>query len=228
MKIKPSYTKSSLILGFMFAILFTHLPVVYTLLYHNLTGAPTSVDGSIDVTETSPERSIVLDGKWEFYWNRLIVTDRHPDKKPDFLISVPDYWSGYTIDGNQLPAGGYGSYRLIIRGLDYSSPVTAFVPDFGSAYRIFIDGVLAAESGNVSKVSKEVITVPKSQIYPVKLSEKEEHEIVVEVATKRFSGLYKAPVLKDYSRAANGEDNSRHTVYPVRNSAVFIFYSDCH
>ena len=69
------HTKTYLILGLVFVILFTHLPVVYTLFYHDLTGAPTAVGGIMDVKTASPVSTVVLDGEWEFYWNRLIATD---------------------------------------------------------------------------------------------------------------------------------------------------------
>lgn len=90
MKNESRHTKASLVLGLIFAVLFTHLPVFYTLFYHDLTGAPEAVDGSMNVTMNSPVRTMILDGKWEFYWNRLIVTDRQQDYEPDFLIRVPD------------------------------------------------------------------------------------------------------------------------------------------
>jgi len=61
------HSKIYLVCGLVFVILFSHLPVLYTLLYHELTGAPTAVDGVMDVKTVSPARKIVLDGKWEFY-----------------------------------------------------------------------------------------------------------------------------------------------------------------
>jgi len=218
------HTKTYLILGLVFVILFTHLPVVYTLFYHDLTGAPTAVGGIMDVKTASPVSTVVLDGEWEFYWNRLIATDGQQDCKPDFLIDVPDYWCKYKIDGNWLPAGGFGSYRLILKGLDYTNSVTIYIPNFGSAYRVFIDGVLTAESGNISKDVNEIFTVPRAQIYPVALSKKETHDVVIEVASTRFSGLYMAPVLKDYGRTVR-EDSTRTGVrFILFGTVLFSFF----
>lgn len=210
------HTKVYLILGLVFVILSTHLPVVYTMLYHNLTGAPTAADGVIDLTMTSPARTTVLDGKWEFYWKRWIATNAQQDDKPDLLMNVPGYWSRYKLDGNWLPAGGFGSYRLVLKGFSHPSPVTVFIPDFGSAYRVFIDGVLTSESGYVSDDYAKVHTVPRPKLYPVTLSEEDTHEVVIEVATTRFSGLYITPVLKDYHRAVQ-ED-------AIRNGIRFILF----
>jgi len=208
---KSRNTKTYLVLGLIFVILFAHLPVVYTMFYHNLTGAPTAKSGNIDGALLSPSRTVVLDGSWEFYWNRLIATEPQQGVKPDFLIRVPDYWSKYKISGSSLPADGFASYRLLLRGLDYSRPVTVYIPDFGSAYRVFIDGVLTAESGIVSKNTKKIFTVPQAKLYPVTLSEDKAHEVVIEVATTRFSGLYMAPVLKDYDSTVRENSNRDST-----------------
>lgn len=221
---ESKHTKAYLILGLIFVILFTHLPVVYTLFYHNLTGAPTAEGGSIDVMPLSPARTIVLDGRWEFYWNRLISTEPQQDDKPDFLIRVPDYWSRYKIDGNWLPAGGLGSYRLTLHGLDYPRPVTVYMPDFGGAYRVFIDGVLAAESGIVSKDAKKIFTVPQARLYPVTLSAGESYEVVIETASTRFSGLYMAPVLKDYDRAVQEDSDRAGIRFILFGTVLFSFF----
>jgi len=98
----------------------------------------------MDLTGVSLSRTVVLDGKWEFYWKHLIADDGKENLQPDFFIDVPGYWSRYKMDGKWLPADGYASYRLILHGLSHPHPVTVFIPDFGSAYRVYIDGTLAA------------------------------------------------------------------------------------
>ncbi|AET69233.1 hypothetical protein Desor_3771 [Desulfosporosinus orientis DSM 765] len=222
---ESKHTKAYLISGLIFAILFSHLPVIYTLFYHNLTGAPTAAGGSINLTRLSPVRTIILDGKWEFYWNRLIVSEPQQDVKSDFLIRVPDYWSRYKIDGNRLPAGGFASYRLTLQGIDYPRPLTVYLPDFGGAYRVFIDGVLAAESGMVSKDTPKIFTVPQAKLYPVTLSAGEAHQVVIEAASTRFSGLYMAPVLKDYDRAVQ-EVSARDTIrFILFGTVLFSFFA---
>lgn len=220
---QSKYIRANLILGLIYVILFTHLPVVYTVFYHNLTDAPTAIDGSIYLNKLSPDQTIVLDGSWEFFWNRLIVTDPQQDVKPDFYIRVPDYWSKYKIGGNWLTAEGFASYRLILQGLEYEKPVTVYLPDFGSAYRVFIDGIMTAESGIVSKNIGKIYTQPKAKLYPVTLSPGEAHELVIEVATTRFSGLYMAPVLKDYDRTIQ-ESNVRNNIRFILFGTVLISF----
>jgi len=159
-----------------------------------------------------------------FYWKHLIITEGQGTQQPDFFIDVPGYWSRHKIDGMWLPANGYASYRLILHGLSHPYPVTVFIPDFGSAYRVFIDGMLAAESGRVSNDISGIHTVPKAKLYPVTLSDSEVHEVVIEVATTRFSGLYKAPVLKDYNQAIR-EDTIRNGIrFILFGTVVFSFF----
>lgn len=188
-----------LIMGLMLAVFFMNLPVVYTHLYHDLTGAPRALNGSMDLSSVSPaDGMIYLDGQWEFYWNRLIATEREQLSNPDMIIDVPDSWSNYIINGKHLSAGGCGSYKLTLTGMEYDKPIILYIPDFSGAYRVFIDGQLATESGTVSSNMNKIFTIPKADLYPVTLSEETTHEVVIEVATTRFSGLYMTPVLGDY------------------------------
>ena len=221
---RPKCTEVLLISGMLFVIVASHLPVAYTLFYHDLTGAPTAKDGNISLSENLSGQNVVLDGEWEFYWNRLIVTGSERDAAPDFLIRVPDYWSRYKMDGSYLPASGFASYRLLLKGLNSARPVTVYLPDFGSAYRVFLDGKLTAESGTVSTVASEVFTTTGVKLYPQTLSLGAEHEIVIETATTRFSGLYMAPVLKDYDSAIQ-EDSSRNSLRLILfGVALFSFF----
>lgn len=221
---KPGRTETLLILGMLFVLAISHLPVAYTLLYHNLSGAPTVKDGHIDFSGSPADGRIVLDGEWEFYWNRLLITDSRPGDTPDFLIHVPDYWSRYKLDGNYLPAGGFASYRLILEGLDVSQPVTVYLPDFGGAYRVFIDGKLTSESGMVSKNTAEVFTTTKANFYQAKLAAGQAHEIVIETATTRFSGLYMAPVMMSYESAVQGVAARNSLRLILFGMALFSFF----
>lgn len=221
---ESKYIKANLILGLVFVILLTHIPVVYTVFYHFFTDAPEAIDGSIDLKKLSPDRAIILDGNWEFFWNRLIVTDLQQEYKQDFFIRVPDYWSKYRIDGEWLPAEGFGSYRLTLKGLEYPKPITVYLPDFGCAYRVFIDGIMTAESGTVSKDVEEINTVPKAKIYPVTLSPGEDHELVIEVASTRFSGLYMAPVLKDHDQTIKENSDRTNIRFILFGTVLFSFF----
>jgi len=220
---KSKRTKIILITSLFFIIIISHLPVLYTYFYHSITGRPTANNGSIYLSKSHSNREIVLDGEWEFYWNQFIVTEPQQDIEPDFFIRVPDYWSRYQRKGQFLPAAGYASYRLVIKDLDISRPITAYIPDFGSAYRVFIDDRLVAQSGHISKDKSKIYTTPRAKLYSMRLSKAPEHELVIEVATTRFAGLYMAPVLEDYTSALHKNNNRNNLRLILFGTAIFSF-----
>lgn len=207
------------------AIIFMNLPAAYTYFYHDITGAPTAVNGNINLSAVSPaDGNIYLDGQWDFYWNRFIITEPEKLSNRDRLISVPDSWSKYKINKERLPAEGFGSYKLTLTGFKYDNSVAIFVPDFGEAYRVFIDGQLVAKSGTVSKYVDKIFTVPKADLYPITLSHTR-HEVVIEVSTTRFSGLYMTPILSDYSRTVNKNSFRNMIRFILFGIALFSFFN---
>lgn len=216
MKIGNNKRKIRIVCGLILIALAINLPVILTHFYHEITGAVTAVNGSIDLNKVNlSEERVYLDGKWEFYWKKLIKSS--PSKnKSSLYIHVPDEWSLHKIDGKKLTAYGYGSYRLILENLTYENPITVYIPDFAEAYRVYIDGRLTAESGVIARNVEEIFTTPKADLYPITLTKKGKHEVVIEVATTRFSGLYMTPVLGDYNKIVD-----KHT---IRNSVRFILF----
>ncbi len=194
-----------------------NLPVLHAHYYHQLTGAPRAEHGVIDLASNRLNRErVYLEGQWAFYWQRLIASQPASSVEPDLELLVPEEWSSYELAGANLPAGGYGSYQLTITGLQYAAPLSLSVPDFGGAYRAYVDGQLAAESGRLSTQLSQVFTSPRAQLYPVELSPGATHQVVIEVATTRFSGLYMTPVLDDYQRALQRNE--------VKNSARLVLF----
>jgi len=217
-------TEILLIAGMIFAIFASHLPVMYTSFYHELTGVSKSEAGKLHLPNGDNGKRTILDGEWEFYWNRLLVTENQHNVSPDLYLPVPDYWSRYQFNGNYLPANGYASYRLTLDGYSSSCPVTVYLPDFGSAYRVYIDRSLTSESGTVSKNQEDVFTTTDAQLYPITLSAAKEHQIVIEVATTRFSGLYMAPVLQSYDAADLQGSNRNNLRMILFGTVLFSFF----
>lgn len=214
---KNKHRELMLIGGLVLTIIVIFIPIIYTLAYHNFTGTPVARNGRMDLSTPSfGDKKTYMDGQWEFYWNRFIESEPEQLAKPDFIIEVPSEWSSYQLQGTHLPAKGYASYKLSLAKLAYDDEVTLFIPDFSGAYRIFIDGQLTAESGIISKDNQKIFTVPKAILYPVLLSEAPTHEVIIEVATTRFSGIYMTPILGDYKQIIK-ENN-------LRNSIRFILF----
>lgn len=224
--IKKKKNELFLIGSLVLTVFFINLPVVYTYFYHDITGDPKAFDGVIDLSYVDNiDKKIYLDGEWEFYWKHFIVSEREEFHNPDLIMKVPDEWSNYKINGEYLPAGGFASYRLNMIGIQHENNVSLFIPDFGGAYKVFIDGTLVAESGIVSKNIDKIFTVPKTNLYPLTLSAGLKHEVVIEVATKRFSGLYMTPILSNYHQTMS-ENNLRNAIrFILFGIALFCFLS---
>lgn len=217
-----------LIIGLVLSIMIIFLPVIYTRYYHELTGASLAVNGTLHVTSEYKNRQnhrIHLDGQWAFYWKQLLVTEPEPQDQPDLIMNVPDKWSRYPVDGQNLPTAGYGSYKLTLTGLAYDDAVSADIPDFGGAYRVFLDGRLAAQSGILSKDPGKVFTVPTVERYPVILNDGTVHEVIIEIATSRFSGLYMTPELNDFQQIMREESTRTAIRFILFGIALFSFIS---
>jgi len=221
-----NHRKTLLIIGLILFILVPVLPVVCTNFYHEITGAPEAANGSVDLTGVELTKDkLHLDGEWEFYWNKFLVTDDELGAIPDCIMKVPDEWSHYNIDGKALTAAGYASYKLTITKFTDEREVTIYMPDFGEAYRVFVDGKLTAESGVLSKNIDEIFTVPKAELYPVVLTPGSQHEVVIEVATTRFSGLYMSPILFDYDIVIKNNNFRNALRYILFGVVLFSFVS---
>lgn len=55
-----------LILGMIFSITVSHLPVLHSLLYHKLNPVPAAENASLTLSGIPSGKRIVLDGEWEF------------------------------------------------------------------------------------------------------------------------------------------------------------------
>lgn len=221
---KQKFVSFLLILGMLFSLIVSHIPVTLSLLYHKISDVPSAKKAVLPLSGIR-KKSIVLDGEWEFYWKQLLISDHIPDETESQLyIHVPGYWTRLQQDGKYLPADGFASYRLTLKDIPFDKPVTIYIPDFGSAYKVYIDGELTAESGIISKTPANVHTTTKVDLYPVSLSTSREHEVIIEVATTRFSGLYMAPVLTDYKSAMNNKSLRSNMRFLLFGISLFSFF----
>ena len=105
--------------------------------------------GSADLSgvDFSQGPLVALNGQWEFYWDRLLTPQDFSltSQQPDSLMKVPGVWS--TNAGTHYSKQGIASYRIT---LNYSSELTdpaLRVQNVANAYRLYINGRLAAEVG---------------------------------------------------------------------------------
>ncbi|MFW6233892.1 MAG: response regulator transcription factor [Spirochaetota bacterium] len=89
-----------------------------------------------------------LTGEWEFWWGQFVdpTSERLPE--PDGLISVPDVWNDWTYNGSRVGGQGFASYAQSVTLPPSTAELALFVPPASTAYRLYVDGELVAQSGS--------------------------------------------------------------------------------
>lgn len=165
----------------------------------------TPVNAVFDCTDARPFQKhsrYYLEGEWEFYYRQFIESDPQGEPKLSEMLEVPSSWAGNPLYDSPYESGGYASYRAYIKGFSYKDPVTIYIPNIASAYRIYLDGQLVTESGTLSKSATDTWSTPSSSKQKILLTP-EEHEIVIEISSESYSGLYLAPIIADHSYTQN-------------------------
>lgn len=58
--------------------------------------------------------SVYLDGEWFFLWEKLVYPDQIRNLEQASLVSVPDVWTNYDLEGLSLQPHGYSTYYLTV------------------------------------------------------------------------------------------------------------------
>lgn len=94
-----------------------------------------------------------LDGEWEFYPGEFIDPAVNASSQTKKFIKVNGVWNKEMKGGD-----GYASYRLKILLPEKRTFSPAMqIPEAGTAYSMFVNGVLSASNGTVGKTKKESI-----------------------------------------------------------------------
>lgn len=117
-----------------------------------------AIKGVIDLQSVSfDQKSIYLDGEWEFYPSTFL----NPTEKPNHTqyIRVPSSWND-----EMKSSYGYASFRLkVLLPKDQKELLAFKIPEQGTSYRIFVNGVLLANNGTVGVNSSE----SKPEFFPI-------------------------------------------------------------
>lgn len=102
---------------------------------------PIARAGVIDLTSHDFERDgiVNLRGDYEFYWRRFLDRKELLVAEPTTFAYVPGPWNNVLVDGEPIGGQGYGTYRLQIL-ISERRPLTLKLRDFGTAFRVLIDG----------------------------------------------------------------------------------------
>ena len=113
-------------------------------------------NGKIDLTEWNFEKNgiINLTGDWEFYWSKLYTSKNFSNNniKPVEYISLPALWNGKTINNKKISGKGYATFRSTIDIKNTNDYLSLKIGRIETAYKLFINGKLVKQVGEVSKI----------------------------------------------------------------------------
>lgn len=135
---------------------------------------------------------INLDGEWEFYYNKLYSPQdfKRGEVEAPYYVKVPSYWTYYKNVKPKPAIKGYATYRLRIK-LNKVYPLGIYINGVGSAYKLFLNGVLYHEKGKIDKSFKNA-KFKFSSDFIFFTPEKKFIEIVLQVQNKEYfkTGIY--------------------------------------
>ena len=147
--------------------------------------------GEIDLSgwDAARDGPIVLDGQWEFYWDRLLAPEEFqsasglPEKSG--YLNLPGSWKGYPLHGQPLPGRGQATFRLRLLPGPGVRQLALRLFAIHDAYRLWADGKLIAASGVAGQ--REATETPR---FPLALAKFESHatpvELVLQVSNHVF------------------------------------------
>ncbi len=177
--------------------------------------------GWFDFSDIS-DKSYPLTGKWEFYWDTLLIPGSEKFKNPKDFIKVNSVWNNHKINGQKLPGDGVATYHLKIivpsKG-DYAIKFHQIL----SAYKVFINGKEICEVGKVSKNKSQYKGVVRTNIVNFH-TDKDTIDLVVQVAnySHLFGGIQE-PVYFGRSNVIAAQTTEKILFLFLKTGAEIIF-----
>lgn len=126
---------------------------------------------------------IPLTGEWEIYWNELLdpMDFARAENRAVQYAQLPGLWNTTELQGELLSGQGVATYRVRILFAQPPPILALSLPDFFTAYQLYINGEPVAHNGKVgtTKATTEPHWMP--QIVPVTTDGKE-LEVILQIA----------------------------------------------
>ncbi len=150
---------------------------------------PTIKKGILDLShwDFKNDGQLDLSGKWEFYWNQLLVSDDFSGKTPPVKttdLDVPGQWTEFALDGDKLPNYGFGTYRLNVILPPLAKQMALKLPDVYTNYIMFVNGRQIHTTGQVSTSMETAAPSFNSIVKYIKTSD-HRMEFIIQVSNYR-------------------------------------------
>lgn len=130
---------------------------------------PRAHDGVLNLAGWDLEREgpISLNGEWEQYWGRRLTPDDFRSDAPPFsgeIVNIPSPWGHHSAAKTPQGDLGFATFRLRIVNISPNKLQAALrITEVWSAYRLWVNGQLIAESGTVGATEQSEIPRPSLQ-----------------------------------------------------------------
>ena len=152
---------------------------------------PIAKNGVLDLRGWDFEKdgNVYMYGEWEFYWKKLLKPEdfKKDSLKPDFYITFPSLWDTCKINGKELGANGFATYRLKILLGEKNKNLGFFFWNGWPSARVFVDGKLILRMGepntSFKKTSFSIFEYPNATFF----TDKSEIELIIQVSNFEVS-----------------------------------------
>lgn len=177
--------------------------------------------GFTDLTGIPVNKTIRLDGEWEFYWNKLLTPQQIRNSDDHQYLNIPGSWAGKFIDGAELNGSGFATFRLRVRVAENSGYFLK-IYSIHSAYRLWINGTLKDSSGIVASSAKTM--KPRRSPSVIELpSGNREYEIVLQISNYHYrAGGINTPVILGQSSYFIKAENKQAAIEYFLAGAILI------
>lgn len=178
----------------LFLMVFTCLTVAPTVNFAVHGNEITAKNGVLDLRDINFEEHnyIEMNGEWALYWNKFLKPEKVPDN-PSTFVSFPHMWKGSEMNNETLPGEGHATYTLKIKVNEesLSTQKALYVPLISNASKLWINGKLVSQIGEVGMSSKDERPTYNPQVIILDL-DKPEFDLVLQVSnySARNGGIW--------------------------------------
>ncbi len=152
---------------------------------------PVAESGVLDLRgwNFDQQGTVMMKGKWEFVWNKLLEPTDFKTQQQQNFIQVPGSWK---FQGKEVSPQGYATYRLTILHHPMDRTLAIRIPNILTSYRMWLNGKEVASAGTVGTSINE--SIPEQMPKLVFMSgDRDQDELVIQVSNfhHRRGGIWK-------------------------------------
>ena len=128
--------------------------------------SPRAQQGVLDLRGNDFSYPVNLNGEWEFFWQRFVAPGSFNGEPPrsDGVLSLPNTWKNLSVGNEKIAETGFATLRLRILLDPKEEPLALRVEHIQSAFKLWANGRLIAESGVPATLKEHEIADQRIQL----------------------------------------------------------------